>query len=653
MSKYIGYKKKSPSIRIPIEGTIDLTYRCNNNCRHCWSRIPAESKRKEKEINFTGIKKIVDEARSLGCRKWTISGGEPMLREDFEGIFEYITRNTASYSINTNGTLITRRIAELMRRKGNKWVALYGADAGVHDFITRNPGSFEAMMEGVARLKEAGAGFIVQIIPMQANIDQYQKMVDLALSLSPFWRVGAAWLYLSSSRNQVKNAEIKAQRLDPKLALKIDASPFPCEIEDSQEGGPGQSPRGDDRLFAACISKRQDFHIDPYGSMSFCGMIVDPALRYDVRRGSVKEGWETFIPSLADKMRGGEEYRKNCGTCDYRDSCGWCPVYGYLEQGRYSAKVPYLCWMAKENQKIKEQWLKDHRRYYQIAGMTIQVESEIPMTDKTFQSRFKPFKVDGPGDDVIRISHSFSLPDLKNRDLGEEVYRKIPWIIYRKGRSWIYLSVSTHGKEEKESVNQVAVFNETHTRARIFTDGGAIFRKGNLNSLIFLSTDQIFLARMLAHIQGCILHASGVVLDENGLLFLGHSEAGKSTVVKFLKDQAEILCDDRMIIRRWPEGFRIHGTWSHGEVPLVSANSAPLKGIFFLNKAKENRITVLEDRKEAFKKVLSCLIRPLKTGEWWEKMLEFSDELVNKIPCYTLNFDKSGKIVELIKKIEF
>lgn len=576
-----------------------------------------------------------------------------MLREDFEEIFDYITQNTAFYSINTNGTLITPRIAELMRRKGNKWVALYGADARLHDHITRNPGSFEAMMEGVARLKEAGAGFIVQIIPMQDNIDQYQKMIDLALSLSPFWRVGATWLYLSSSRNQVKNEEIKAQRLDPKQALEIDASPFPWEIEKIQEGCPDQVYAEDDRLFAACISKRKDFHINPYGKMSFCGMIVDPELRYDVRNGSVMEGWEKFIPSLVDKIRGGEEYRKNCGSCDFRDNCGWCPVFGYLEKGRYSARVPYLCRMAKEDKKIKDQWLKSHRRYFQIAGMTIQVESEIPLTDKTFQPRFNPFRVDGPGDDVIKISHSFHLPDLKSRDLGEEVYRKIPWVIYRKGRSWIYLSVSTHGEQEKESVNQIAVFNEPHTRARIFTAGDSIFRKGNLNSLIFLSTDQIFLARILAYRQGCILHASGVILNGKGFLFLGHSEAGKSTMVKFLKDQAEILCDDRMIIRRRPEGFRIYGTWSHGEVPLVSANSASLKGIFFLNKAKENRITVLKDRREAFTKILSCLIRPFETGDWWEKNLDLVEELVNKIPCFTLNFDKSGKIVESIKETEF
>ena len=112
--------------RIPLEGSLDITYRCNNNCRHCWISIPPDSSKKEKEIRFIDISKIVADARDMGCRRWLISGGEPMIREDFPEIFDYITGKSASYSINTNGTLITPKIARLMKRKGRKMVALYG-----------------------------------------------------------------------------------------------------------------------------------------------------------------------------------------------------------------------------------------------------------------------------------------------------------------------------------------------------------------------------------------------------------------------------------------------------------------------------------------------------------------------------------------------
>ncbi|OIO33149.1 MAG: hypothetical protein AUJ70_03855 [Candidatus Omnitrophica bacterium CG1_02_40_15] len=99
--------------RLPLEGNIDPTYRCNNNCLHCWLRIPPNSSEKKLELAFAEIRKVFDEARKMGCRRWSISGGEPMLRPDFLEIFDYITSHSISYSINTNGTLITPKIARL------------------------------------------------------------------------------------------------------------------------------------------------------------------------------------------------------------------------------------------------------------------------------------------------------------------------------------------------------------------------------------------------------------------------------------------------------------------------------------------------------------------------------------------------------------
>jgi len=170
MTDYLSITKTDRMPRLPLSGSIDLTYRCNNNCRHCWLRIPPGAPEKQDELSFDEICHIVEEARSMGCRHWSISGGEPMLRPDFAEIFDYITSRSASYSINTNGTMITPEIAQLMKRKGSKMVALYGATEAVHDHITRNPGSFQATMRGFELLKEAGAGFTVQLIPMNSTL---------------------------------------------------------------------------------------------------------------------------------------------------------------------------------------------------------------------------------------------------------------------------------------------------------------------------------------------------------------------------------------------------------------------------------------------------------------------------------------------------
>jgi hypothetical protein len=142
-----------------------------------------------------------------------------------------------------------------------------------------------------------------------------------------------------------------------------------------------------------------------------------------------------------------------------------------------------------------------------------------------------------------------------------------------------------------------------------------------------------------------------VVLEGKGLLFAGHSDADKSTMVTMLKDKAEILCDDSIIVRRWQEGFRIHGTLSHGDVPDVSANSAPLKAILFLENAKENRLIPFDDRREVIRKLMACLIKPFVTADWWDKMLFLVERMAREVPCYTLHFDKSGRVVDLLKRL--
>lgn len=197
----------------------------------------------------------------------------------------------------------------------------------------------------------------------------------------------------------------------------------------------------------------------------------------------------------------------------------------------------------------------------------------------------------------------------------------------------------------------MATFSDDHSRARIYNDREDIFLKGGLHSLTLFPTDQILLARILAERKACFLHSAGVIMDGRGLLFVGHSEAGKSTTVKMLKDRAEILCDDRNIVRLWPDGFKVHGSWSHGEVPLVSAASAPLNAILFLKKSDRNSITLLADRMEIMQRLIACLIKPFVTAEWWQKMMTLIEEIAREVPCYQMEFDKSGEIIAELEKL--
>jgi hypothetical protein len=391
--------------------------------------------------------------------------------------------------------------------------------------------------------------------------------------------------------------------------------------------------------------------------MSWCSFIKDLGLRFDLRHGTFREAWDGFIPSLADKVRGGDEYRGNCGSCERRADCRWCAVYAYLETGRYSAPIPYLCAVAAEEQKFKREWPNKHRRYFQIAGITVRVESDLDFDEVKFKKEFAPFAVSGPGDDNVTIRHYFELPDLKGNDLGVKLYRKPPWAISRKNGTWFYRGISPDGSDAE--LHRVAIFNSDHTHATIYSpprDAERI-RADGWASLSLFPTDQIWLAPLLADRHAVLLHSAAVILNGQGLLFVGHSEAGKSTTLTMLKNardpkgfgkpfgSVEILCDDRNIVRRWDDGWRVHGTWSHGDVSDVSPASGPLRAVLFLRQDTRNEIVLLTDRKQIWKRLLATLIKPMVTADWWQKELDVLERLVKELPCYTMEFDKSGAIV--------
>ena len=298
-------------------------------------------------------------------------------------------------------------------------------------------------------------------------------------------------------------------------------------------------------------------------------------------------------------------------------------------------------------------------RYFQIADISIEVNSDLPIRSDTFDPKFETFRIEQPGKDLVRIFHHFEHPEIDFQSLGDPAYQKAPWAIYPRDNGWLYLG--TLPDNFKESFWKVALFNHDHSVGHIYhltTDGLAA---EGLHALTGFPTDQIWLARLLADRRGCYIHSAGAIINGKGFLFVGHSEAGKSTTTQMLLDakyrgnqkplDIEILCDDRNIVRYDSHGWEVYGSWSHGDVPIVSANASPLNAICFLEQAPKNELILLTDHQKIFRRLMACVIKPFVDGDWWHKTINVIVQLANEVPCYAMRFDKSGRILREILRI--
>ncbi|MQY69733.1 MAG: hypothetical protein GH145_02570, partial [Firmicutes bacterium] len=245
---------------------------------------------------------------------------------------------------------------------------------------------------------------------------------------------------------------------------------------------------------------------------------------------------------------------------------------------------------------------------FRIGGIILSIDSDLPLEKETFASKFELFRCHNSRDDGVVIRHDCGLPEIRNS--GEKVYHRAPWVIYETSSRYIY-KMFVDGDNESPLV---AIFNKDHTKGHIYKGEfyTEAFKEGNLTSLLFFPTDQILFARLLADRSGIILHGSGLIFKGKGYLFVGHSDAGKTTLVNLFHHHAKVLNDDRMIVRKEHGRFYLYGTPWHGELSLVAPDRAPLKAVLFLNQAKENKVQKAEDL-DAFKRLYECTIKPLVT----------------------------------------
>ncbi|HME44296.1 MAG TPA: radical SAM protein [Syntrophorhabdales bacterium] len=338
----------------PLLGMLDieLTERCNNNCIHCCINLPPNDlAAKEKELATGEIKNILREAVSLGCLSVRFTGGEPLLREDFEELYVFGRRSGLKILIFTNATLITPHVAELFSRVPPLQkieVTVYGMKKSSYEAITRTPGSFDAFQRGVDLLLKKEIPFVVKGALLPANKDDIDEFETWAATIPWMDKPPSYAMFfdLRCRRDDAnKNRIIRSLRLSPQEGLRLMTRNEHDYVRAMKEFCPKfMRPSGD--ILFSCGAGCGNGCADAYGNFQPCMMARHPDCIYDVRNGSLKDALMNFLPGVREMKATNPEYLVRCAKCFLKGLCEQCPAKSWMEHGTLDTPVEYLCEIA-------------------------------------------------------------------------------------------------------------------------------------------------------------------------------------------------------------------------------------------------------------------------------------------------------------------
>jgi hypothetical protein len=209
--------------------------------------------------------------------------------------------------------------------------------------------------------------------------------------------------------------------------------------------------------------------------------------------------------------------------------------------------------------------------------------------------------------------------------------------------------VRKNDEEMDESANEYAIFKNTFSDCDVYHKDERLFQPNAFWSTTGIFSDQVFINHVLSNRNGLIFHSSGIIYSGHGLLFVGRSGTGKTTIVRLFPKVSKLLSEDRVIVRNTGPQHQIFGTWFHDFSVDTVPGPAPLRAIFMLNQSGENKIKKIDKTSHAVELLAPCLVKPIETKEWWKKSLDTMEKLAGSVPIYQLFFDKSGDIVGIIE----
>jgi len=288
------------------------------------------------------------------------------------------------------------------------------------------------------------------------------------------------------------------------------------------------------------------------------------------------------------------------------------------------------------------------RLQFSIAGIGIELTWEgARLAGESSRNFYDEFASRGPVDVRLQV-HCGKLPRLKPDALIFDAVNS-RWRLHRLDGRYLFEIFSTKPPHPRV---QLALMTPDFRQGEVFRRPDQSFpRRSWFLAQLMQPFGELLLINFLSQGRGVLLHALGVADQGEGLLFIGRSGAGKTTLANLYKPHRDvtILGDERIIVTRKDGQFWLSGTPWPGMGLTVSADTVPLRKVFFLEHGTRN--VLISDRLSNLCGLFyQQLFLPFWNGEALEFALRFGEELLSTVPAARLAFVNDARVIEFLRK---
>lgn len=348
----LGLWERLKGKRLPLSFDLEVTARCNFDCRHCYINRPAGDRQARRaELTLDEIGDIAGQAVELGALWCLVTGGEPLLRRDFADLYVLLKQKGLLVSVFTNASLITEAHVALFQKYPPRdiEVTVYGATPETFERVTRRAGAYAAFRRGLRRLEEAGIQVRLKAMAIRSNAHELPEIARFSRQHTKDSFRFDALLHLRYDGDAQRNAEIQAERLPPEEIVAL-------EQADAEKAAalqknchalimPEAAETRCDHLFH-CGAGQSSFSVSYDGFFRLCSSLHQPDCLFDLRRGRLAEAWNRFVPAVRELRSDDAQFLSTCRACPLINLCLWCPAHAYLESGRMDSWNSYFCQVA-------------------------------------------------------------------------------------------------------------------------------------------------------------------------------------------------------------------------------------------------------------------------------------------------------------------